>query len=127
MPKSETQLPPQEQADPDLSPSLWAKYKYALHGLNAIERSYGFITYRIDGEVLHIADLFIDPQYRDGSARRELFEEVTKIAKSQGATTAVGQVQISANGATRRIRFWLMMGAEVYQANGNVIYFVKRL
>lgn len=121
------QQPQPEQEDQGLYLSHWAEYKREMYGLKVLERPYGFISYKLDGEIIHIVDVFIPSSLRNGNTRRVLFDEVVKIAKENGAAQALGQVDVLLNGATRRLSFWLTMGASVFKADRNVIYFVKRL
>lgn len=127
MPKSEMPQKLQEVDDQHSSPSFWARYQFEMHGIEAIERDYGFITYKLDGDIGHIVDVYVPEEKRQGSPRRKLFDEVAELLRSRGVTKVVGNVQVSVKGSTRRLSFWLMIGAEVYQANGGLVYFVKSL
>lgn len=118
----------QEEAEKEASyPSLWAQYQKEINGISVIEKGYGFLSYKIDGEVFHLVDLFVLPQFRNGRYRRALFMEGMEIAKEAKVANIIGTVDLLNKDATRKLAFWLKMGASVYQARQDIVYLMKRV
>lgn len=98
-----------------------------MRGINTLENACGFVTYKIDGDMVHIIDFFVRPELRTGKARRELFAQIVEIVKPLGVTKALGQVEVPAKDSTRKLAFWLTMGAAVFKTGNNIIYLIKEL
>jgi hypothetical protein len=57
---------------------MYAEYLKETYGLHTFENKIGFITYKVDFGDLHIEDVYIKPDARNGEGRKEIIRELVK-------------------------------------------------
>ena len=57
---------------------MYKDYLKETYNLNTLESDVGFVTYRIEHGDLHIEDVYVKPDARNGESRKEIIRELTK-------------------------------------------------
>jgi hypothetical protein len=87
------------------------------------ESEHGFISYIPNGEVCHIADAYLAPEYRNGTEAVESFAKFKMLMKEKGVKLLTAFVYIKSNlHPTYSLRANLKHGFKVVAAEGNCIY-----
>lgn len=57
---------------------MYADYLKETYGLKTFESDIGFVTYKLDYGDLHIEDVYIKPDARNGDSRKVILRELVK-------------------------------------------------
>jgi len=106
---------------------VYREWLEEYQGVNIIETKYGFCTYRISGETVHVPDVYILPEHRGAKHSFELFDRAAELGRKAGCKHITGVVQM--NNPTREGSMMLLLkyGAKILEAGPEQIYFYKEL
>lgn len=105
----------------------YAKYIKEKANHELFENEFGFITYEISKDCVHIHDLWIDPDYRIKGHASNLVEVVIGQGEVNGCKYLTACVQINSNNVTDTLKAQLHYGFLVVGANENEIKLAKEL
>jgi L-amino acid N-acyltransferase YncA len=107
--------------------SLWADYLKEREGNSIIEEPWGFIEYRLALPFMKIESIYVKPEERKAGRASLLADQVTSLAKEQGATHLWSQVWVGALNATASLKAILAYGFTVQGAENGHIILTKEL
>lgn len=107
--------------------SKYARYIKEKAGHELIENDFGFITYEVGKDFVHIHDLWVDPDFRDKGYGSNLVAEVIKKGKMNDCKYLTACVQLNANNLTDTLKAQLHYGFLVVGANENEIKLIKEI
>jgi len=105
----------------------YAKYIKEKANHQLFEDDFGFITFEVTNCIIHIHDLWVDPDYRHKGHGSKLIEEVLKANKTEEIKYLSSSVQLNANYVTETLKAQLHYGFSVVGANENEIKLLKEL
>lgn len=91
------------------------------YGYEVIEHEYGFITYKLEGDICRAFEIFVPVEMRGGDAWRELWQELINICVLSRVKSVLGFVDLTKADPTTRLRAYLRNGATVKGAVNNII------
>lgn len=94
---------------------------------DVVKSEFGFMTYRIFGEEMHIYDMYVIPDKRKNGECWNLFFELLEIAKAHKVKYMVGQVVPSMHGSTVSLQTILAAGFKLFKAIEDRIILIKEL
>jgi ribosomal protein S18 acetylase RimI-like enzyme len=107
---------------------MFPEYFKELKNLELYQTEYGFVLYRIQNEgQLYIRDLYVKPEYRRGGLGFKMADELVELAKKQGCTMMIADVEPTNGNATSSVKFILAYDMQVAEANDDEILFVKEI
>lgn len=104
--------------------SLFAQYTLEKDGKRTEESDYGFITYMVHDDNVHVDILYVAPQFRELGIGTKLFKELLEKIDVKSATAVVDTAQ---NGPTYPLRGFLNYGFKVVGTRGTEILLYKDL
>jgi GNAT superfamily N-acetyltransferase len=87
-------------------------YLHELAGTFFITRDYGFIEYRIEGNILYVDAFYVVPNKRKTGYGRYLMEEVEIVARGHGCDVMIGYIDTNLPDWTKRRSIFLKLGLE---------------
>jgi len=105
----------------------YARYIKEKAGHELIENDFGFITYEVSDNCVHIHDLWIDSDYRDKGHGSNLVGMVIEQGKINGCKYLSSCVQINTNNVTETLKAQLHYGFLIVGANENEIKLAKEI
>ncbi len=105
--------------------SLFAQYSEERFSSQTIEESWGFITFRLSGEICMIQDQFIIPEERGTGRGKKLLEQAAQMVPE--AKHFWSQVCISDSGANETLQKALHIGFQMIKAEENRIILMKEI
>ena len=107
--------------------SLWTEYLAERMGHKAIEREWGFLTYKIAPPFCMLEDVYVRSNVRSKGHVFELLAAVRDEAKAAGCTHYWAQVWVADKTATRALRCDLAWGFQVVSADNGRIIMTKEI
>lgn len=107
--------------------SKYARYIKEKAGHELIENDFGFITYEVGKDCVHIHDLWVDPDFRDKGYGSNLVGEVVKQGKMNGCSYLSACVQLNTNNLTDTLKAQLHYGFLVVGGNEKEIKLAKEI
>lgn len=107
--------------------SMYGDYINEREGKSIIENEKGFATFKINGEICYIEDIYIEPYSRQKHAASDLADKVVEYAKEHGCKTLLGSVNPATNNATISLKVLLGYGMKLQGINHNLIWFYKEI
>lgn len=107
--------------------SLYRDYVKERAGLEMISDENSFVTYKITGEEIFIADMFISKSHRGHKKFKNMIETLSSIGKQSGCKVLSGNIALSDPGASHTMRAVLRVGFKIGDANSRAILVVKNL
>lgn len=102
--------------------SQYADYIKEREDFNTIETSYGFITYKIQGDECYARDIYVAPQFRSYKTAYLLIEAVRWAAKAAGCRYLLGTINPETRGAGRSLKLMQYYGfKEIKQVNDLIV------
>ena len=101
-----------------------AEYWKERDGRETIETDKGFISYWIDGDRLHIIDIFVYPEFRSQGEALMLLNEAVQIGIKAGCNCGIAQADSRSLNATESIKFILSVGMKLLSVEGPILYFI---
>lgn len=114
-------------AQPTISvatPSLYSLYIKEREGFDILETPKGFATYRIDGSVCYIRDIYVLPEQRKHGMASVLADEIAALARDAGCTCLTGSIDLRTKGADASLKVLLAYGFRVSESHEG--YFILR-
>lgn len=102
-------------------------YLKEIQNLEFFENDQGFIAYRIYETNLHIAHMYVAPEFRLMKVATALADSLIEEAKEVGCKTITADVEPSNNNATASTIFILSYGLQIISASEDEILFYKEL
>jgi hypothetical protein len=106
--------------------SLYAQYIKQREGYETIEIPEGFVTYRIEGEIVYLRDAYMVPQSRKILVF-DLADKVCEIGRSSGCKKMMASVSPIDPNATGNLKVLLHYGMKLHHATQELIFFEKEL
>lgn len=103
------------------SPSLYAQMMSERHGCEVVEYGFGFVTFRIEGEVCTALEIFVRKENRARGFWQKLWNELQEVCRARGANRIVGFVDVAKPDPTSRLAAYLRYGAQVKDVAAGVI------
>lgn len=72
----------------------------------------GFIVYRVDGDIITIEELYVEPESRKTGAGQALVNYVTDIGRSRGCDLLQGCINTNTHNADNLKRLYTLGGCE---------------
>lgn len=107
--------------------SLYGDYIKEREDFDIIEDWRGFASYRIDGPVCYIRDIYIKPDQRKTKVHYEFSDKIVEIAKERGCTKLLGTVDPNDKAATRNIKVLLGYGLQFMNIHNQLMWFSKEI
>ena len=114
-----------EQSEPSLK--LYADYIKEVRGHELLSTPLGFVSYHIDGEHLHIIDVYVRPEDRASGIGFGLCEEVVEIARASGCRKILGQVDCFSLVGEQSLSAFIKMGMKILKADQDVIWLIREI
>jgi len=93
-----------------------------------LETDYGFATYRIEGPLCYIIDVYVHPDQRSQKLSHELADIIVQEAKEMGCNQLLTTVNMSNPQENREnIYAILKYGFNLVRSNEHALYFIKRI
>lgn len=105
----------------------YARYIKEKANHELIENDFGFITYEVGQNSVHIHDLWVDPDYRRQGISRKLVSLVIEEGKKNGCEYLTSCVQLRTRDATKTLKAQIEFGFVVVGANENEIKLAKEI
>lgn len=106
---------------------MYFKYAKEVNGYDSIVRDYGFCLYAINEKELFMADIYIEPDYRNTSKFREMCDEIEKVAKDNGCEIVTAREYPASNNCTNAVMNALKVGFKILSCNDKFIVIGKRI
>ena len=107
--------------------SKYSRYIREKAGHELIENDFGFITYELGRECVHIHDLWVDPDFRVKGHGSDLVGMVIEQGRINGCKYLTACLQLSANNVTETLKAQLHYGFLIVGANENEIKLAKEI
>lgn len=107
--------------------SLWARYFLEREGVECIEEEYAVASYKIEGEVCYLQDVYIVPEKRQMGLASSIADRVGALAKEKGCKYLVSSVCFKDPHVDRNIKVLHGYGMSVLRGEGTMLYFKKEL
>ena len=107
--------------------SNWALYVEEREGLQVLEKGYGFVCYKINGEECFIQAIFIRKENRLKKMGTNLMDEISEIAKKEGCKFMTATITKFDSDATSSLRAALAYGFKLADANNGTILITKKI
>lgn len=91
------------------------------YGYEVIEHDYGFLTYRIEGEVCRAIEIFVPEENRGCGFWQMLWQELIGICVAAGVKRIIGFVDITKPEPETRLRAYMRFGAKLKGTENSVI------
>lgn len=105
----------------------YAQYIWEKAGHQLIEDEFGFITFEVAKDCIHIHDLWVHPNFRHEGHGSKLVKKVIESNKSEEIKYLTSCVQLKANDVTETLKAQLHYGFMVVGANENEIKLAKEI
>jgi GNAT superfamily N-acetyltransferase len=105
----------------------YARYIKEKAGHELIENDFGFITYEVGKDCVHIHDLWVDPDFRVKGNGSYLVGMVIEQGKINGCKYLTASLQLNANNVTETLKAQLHYGFLVVGGNENEIKLAKEI
>lgn len=106
---------------------MYLDYLKEREGKDSICSPKGFIVYKIEGKVCHVAECYTAPQYRRERVAWEFMDKVFQIAKSEGCVLATACVVPSLAGASESMAAQLEYGFKIDRSINDCIIMSKEI
>lgn len=104
-----------------------AEYWKEREGRETIENDKGFVSYKIEGDRLHIIDIFVYPEYRSQGEAVALAREAIAKGIEANCKCILGHADARALNVTESVRFLISVGMKILTVEGFMIYFIKEI
>lgn len=101
--------------------SLWSEYVAERDGSEVIEKDFGFIQYRMQGEACVIDEIYVKPEFRMQGRGLELFEQVCGRARLSGKKAVLSELYVTRMNATEALKAQLAAGFIPIAAEAGII------
>ena len=91
------------------------------YGYEVIEHGFGFLTYRIDGDICTAIEIFVRKENRGGEHWKLLWQELHEICRAASARSIIGFVDTTKPDPTSRLLAYLRYGAKIKEVNAGLI------
>jgi len=93
-----------------------------------LETNYGFATYKIEGSLCYIIDVYVHPEERSQKLSHELADTIVQEAREMGCSQLLTTVNMSNSQENREnIYAILNYGFNLIRSNEHALYFMKRI
>ena len=107
--------------------SKYARYIKEKANHELIEADYGFITFELTQNSIHIHDLWVDPDFRSEGIGSRLIGQMIDEYKTDDIKFLTACVQLNTNKVTETLKAQLHYGFLVVGGNENEIKLAKEL
>lgn len=101
--------------------SLYSKYIKEREQKEIIEKDWGFVSYKINGPEIYLADIYVRPDQRSLGRSRELVNEVIEVGKNANCEILTANIHCADPNVNKTLIVSLHLGFEVKGANNGVI------
>lgn len=106
--------------------SFYADYMKELEDVIVVEQPYGFWSYRVNGSLMYVKDIYIRPANRDDHATVwDMLNDIVVTASQQDCTHLMGTVNPKAHNADASIKVLHAAGFKVSGCDTHLIYFTR--
>ena len=102
-----------------------ALYIKEREGKEIVESEKGFATYYYLNDGCYVQDIFVKNEFRKQNVAKEMLDEISNIAKSQGYNKLYGSVVPSTKGSTLSLKLSLEYGFQLDSSINNFIVLTK--
>lgn len=107
--------------------SLYGQYIKERDETEILEKEFGYITYKILNNELHVFNLFVVKDQRNTGLGFKLCKELETLAKEKGCTRAMTTVVLGISTQTEALKFHLRYGLKLLSANKDYIILGKEI
>lgn len=107
--------------------SLYAEYVKEREGKETLEDAHSFITYKVLGEEMYIADLYVRPGKRHAKFVGKINARLEAVAKQKGCKYLTCSIWKNAKNGVACLGPILKSGFTFVKEIGNDLYFAKEL
>lgn len=107
--------------------SLYAKYIREREGKEIIETEWGFVTYKIIGKEIYLADMYLTHEERNLGLASGLVKMLIDIGIKNECEVLTANVHLADKNANDTLSKALHLGFELAGANNGVILIAKKL
>ena len=109
-----------------LRDTLYAKYIKNRQGLEILEGSHGFLTYKTDKDECFLADIFVEENMEGKIEAKHLFARLEEIARNKSCSHISANIHVSDKRASKTLQTALRYGFEVFGAEAGVLLIIKK-
>lgn len=106
---------------------LYFKYIKERENTDYIKNEKGFITYRIEDNVVRVFDLYVEPNFRRTSIATDLCDKLRILAKESGCNLAKAGICTRSNNSTEAMQFHLKYGMKIDYSVNDYIFLSKEI
>jgi GNAT superfamily N-acetyltransferase len=106
---------------------LYKEYLKEREGTELVEGDFGFATYKIDGKVCYIKDLYIVPEKRKLGLASKIADDICALAKQNGCDRLLGSVSLEDPNADANSRVLTAYGMKMFKTVDSMVYFTKEI
>ena len=106
---------------------MYFDYAKERQGLEVLEKEHGFALYKITGEEMFLAEVYIKPEFRKTKAIHNLIFECSQVGLQNKCKVMSATVHLSDLGAMRTIKAALKLDFFIARAHDNIIVIAKHL
>ena len=110
-----------------MSKSLYAQYAEEREGVETIEESWGFATFKRLPDHIYLQDVYIIPSMRGQSKGTQLTDAVIKIGKEAGYTRMTTSVVPSTPGSTETILKMIHLNFKLFSSQSDIVYLIREI
>lgn len=107
--------------------NLYAAYVKEREGKDVLKNENGFITYKIIGQELFLADMFLVKKARGSEVVSQFIEKLVQIGKDNKCSHISANIHLADSGANRTLKAALKLGFKLINANNNILVIVKEV
>lgn len=107
--------------------SLYAEYIEELGLKHMYETEKGFIIYSFLDDGCYLEDVYVAKAFRDQKVAKQLYDEISVIAKEKGCKRLFTSVLTTVKNSTRNLQILLHYGMKLQSVTNNFILLSKEL